>query len=359
MSARFMTAFSKREGFRRRTAMRKLGIGVLGVGEMGRRHAENIRRLVPGARLVAVADVAVTRAKEVAARLEIEHSFGSFEDMLAHQDIDCVVIAAPDKFHAQAIRTAAAAQKHILSEKPLALSLADARAALDAVAQAGVHLQVGFMRRYDPAYAAAMKRIEAGEIGEPVIFKSIGRDKDAPPISAYQSKLNGMLLYNNTIHDFDLARWLMQDEVTEAHTYATVAIRPDVAQYGDIVASVVNLKYRRGAIGNIESFVQSTYGYDIRTEIVGSAGSILVGSIQQTSAIFLTKNGGTQTLADHFLTRFTDAYVAEVRDFVGNLLNDRPLRVTGEDGLRALEIAVAAENSYREGKPCGVSQVAR
>jgi predicted dehydrogenase len=359
MSARFMTALSKREGFRRRTAMRKLGIGVLGVGEMGRRHAENIRRLVPGARLVAVADVAVTRAKEVAARLEIEHSFGSFEDMLAHQDIDCVVIATPDKFHAQAIRTAAAAQKHILSEKPLALSLADARAALDAVAQAGVHLQVGFMRRYDPAYAAAMKRIEAGEIGEPVIFKSIGRDKDAPPISAYQSKLNGMLLYNNTIHDFDLARWLMQDEVTEAHTYATVAIRPDVAQYGDIVASVVNLKYGRGAIGNIESFVQSTYGYDIRTEIVGSAGSILVGSIQQTSAIFLTKNGGTQTLADHFLTRFTDAYVAEVRDFVGNLLNDRPLRVTGEDGLRALEIAVAAENSYREGKPCGVSQVAR
>jgi inositol 2-dehydrogenase len=339
--------------------MRKLGIGVLGVGEMGRRHAENIRRLVPGARLVAVADVAVTRAKEVAARLEIEHSFGSFEDMLAHQDIDCVVIATPDKFHAQAIRTAAAAQKHILSEKPLALSLADARAALDAVAQAGVHLQVGFMRRYDPAYAAAMKRIEAGEIGEPVIFKSIGRDKDAPPISAYQSKLNGMLLYNNTIHDFDLARWLMQDEVTEAHTYATVAIRPDVAQYGDIVASVVNLKYRRGAIGNIESFVQSTYGYDIRTEIVGSAGSILVGSIQQTSAIFLTKNGGTQTLADHFLTRFTDAYVAEVRDFVGNLLNDRPLRVTGEDGLRALEIAVAAENSYREGKSCGVSQAAR
>ncbi len=339
--------------------MRKLGIGVLGVGEMGRRHAENIRRLVPGARLVAVADVAVTRAKEVAARLEIEHSFGSFEDMLAHKDIDCVVIATPDKFHAQAIRTAAAAQKHILSEKPLALSLADARAALDAVAQAGVHLQVGFMRRYDPAYAAAMKRIEAGEIGEPVIFKSIGRDKDAPPISAYQAKLNGMLLYNNTIHDFDLARWLMQDEVTEAHTYATVAIRPDVAQYGDIVASVVNLKYRRGAIGNIESFVQSTYGYDIRTEIVGSAGSILVGSIQQTVAIFLTKNGGTQTLADHFLTRFTDAYVAEVRDFVDNMLNDRPPRVTGDDGLRALEIAVAAENSYREGKSCGVSQAAR
>jgi len=339
--------------------MRKLGVGVLGVGDMGRRHAENIRRLVPGARLVAVADVAVARAREVAAELEIEHSFGSFEDMLAHKEIDCVVIAAPDKFHAQAIRTAAAARKHILSEKPLALNLADAHAALDAVAKAGVHLQIGFMRRYDPGYAAAMKRIEAGEIGEPVIFKSMGRDKDAPPISAYQSKLNGMLLYNNTIHDFDLARWLMRDEVAEAHTYATVAIRPEVAQHGDVVASVVNLKYRHGAIGNVESFVQSTYGYDIRTEIVGSTGSILVGSIEQTPVTFLTKNGGTQTLADHFLTRFTDAYVAEVRDFVDNILNDRPPRVTGQDGLRALEIAVAAEKSYLEGKPISVSQAGR
>jgi predicted dehydrogenase len=338
--------------------MHKLGVGVLGVGEMGRRHAENLRRLVSEARLLAVADVSATRAKEVADELEIEHSFGNLEDMLALKGIDCVVIATPDKFHAQAIRTAAAARKHVLSEKPLATNLADAHSALDAVAKAGLHLQVGFMRRYDPAYSAAMKRIEAGEIGEPVIFKSIGRDKDAPPISAYQSRLNGMLFYNNTIHDFDLARWLMRDEVAEAHAYATVAIRPEVAQYGDIVAGVVNLKYRRGAIGNIESFVQSTYGYDVRTEVIGSAGSILVGSFQQTPATFLTKNGGTQTLADHYLTRFADAYVLELRDFVHNMLNEHPPRVTGEDGLRALEIAVAAENSYREGKPCGVSQVA-
>jgi scyllo-inositol 2-dehydrogenase (NAD+) len=339
-----------------RNHMRKLGVGVLGVGEMGRRHAENIRRLVPGARLVAVADVAAARAKQVAAELEIEHSFASFDEMLAHKDVDCVVIAAPDKFHAQSVRAAATAGKHILSEKPLALNLADARAALDAVAKAGVCLQLGFMRRYDPAYAAAMKRIEAGEIGEPVIFKSLGRDKDAPPISAYQSRLNGMLLYNNTIHDFDLARWLMRDEVTETHTYATVSIRPEVAQHGDVVASVVNLKYRRGAIGNIESFVQSTYGYDIRTEIVGSAGSILVGSFRKTSATFLSKNGGTETLADHFLTRFADAYLAEVRDFIDNLLHGRAPGVTGEDGLRALEIAVAAETSYLEGKPWGVSR---
>lgn len=336
--------------------MRKLGMGVVGVGAMGRRHAENIRRLVPEARLIAVADVAREQAKEVAAELEVEHAFACLEDMLERKDIDCVVIATPDKFHAQAIRVAAAAGKQILCEKPLALSLSDAHDALEAVARAGVHLQIGFMRRYDPGYAAAMKRIEAGEIGEPVVFKSIGRDKDAPPISSYRSKLNGMLFYNNSIHDFDLARWLMRDEVTEVHAYATVAIRPEVAEYGDIVAGTVNLKYGRGAVGNVESYVQAVYGYDVRTEIAGSKGSILVGNLQQTPVTFLTSEGGTQKLADHFLSRFDDAYVAEVKDFVQSMLHDRAPRVSGEDGLRALEIAVAAEKSYLQSQACGVGE---
>ncbi len=263
--------------------MRKLGVGVLGVGEMGKRHAENIRRLVPEARLVAVADVAVERARQVTAELEIEHSYGTLEAMLECKDLDAVLIATPDKFHAQAIGIAARAGKDILCEKPLALNIADARAALEAVSKAHVRLQIGFMRRYDPAYAGAMKRIDAGEIGVPVIYKSVGRDKDAPPLAAYQSNLNGMVFYNNTIHDFDLARWLMQDEVSEVHSYTTVAIRPEVARYGDIVAGVVNLQYRNGAIGNVESYVQAVYGYDVRTEIVGSKGSILVGSLRQDS----------------------------------------------------------------------------
>src|SRR5712692_5968267 len=271
--------------------MAKLGIGVLGVGEMGKRHAENLRRLVPDARLVAVADVAATRASQVAAELEIEHSFSSLEEMVRHKDVRCVLIATPDKFHAQAIRTAAAAGKHILCEKPLATNLADAHAALAAVDSNGVSLQIGFMRRYDPAYTAAMKRVEAGEIGEPVVFKSIGRDKDAPPLAAYQSNVNGMLFYNNTIHDFDLARWLMHDEVIETQAYTTVAIRPEVADYGDVVASVVNLKYSHGAIGNIESYVQAIYGYDVRTEIVGSKGSVFVGSLRQAPVTFLTSQG--------------------------------------------------------------------
>src|SRR5215469_4728423 len=335
--------------------MKKIGIGVLGVGEMGKRHAENVRHLVPGAELVAVADVARARAKQIAEAREVAKSFASLDAMLKCKEVQAVLIATPDKFHAQGVLEAAKAGKDILCEKPIALTLADAYAALDAVSKAGVQLQIGFMRRYDPAHAAAMKRIEAGEIGTPLIFKSVGRDKDEPPLAAYQSGLNGMIFYNSTIHDFDLARWLMRDEVAEVHSYTTVAIRPEVAQYGDVVAGSVNLQYRNGGIGNIESYVQAAYAYDVRTEILGSKGAIFVGSLDETPAVFLNANGGTRTLADHFLTRFADAYLAEVRDFVQNLLEDKPVRVTGEDGLQALATAVAAETSHKQKRPVKVT----
>jgi len=335
--------------------MKKIGIGVLGVGEMGKRHAENLRRLTPGAELIAIADVAAARAKQVAEELEISKSYGSLDAMLEDKEIRAVLIATPDKFHAQSIIQAAKAGKDILCEKPIALSMNDAYAALDAVAKAGVRLQIGFMRRYDPAHAAAMKRIEAGEIGTPLIFKSVHRDKDEPPLASYQSAINGMLLYNSTIHDFDCARWLMRDEVAEAHTYATVAIRPEVAQYGDFVASSVNLKFNKGGIGNLESYVQAVYAYDVRAEVLGSKGAVFIGSIEKTPAVFLNSHGSSHILVDHFLSRFADAYLAEVRDFIDALLHDKPVRVTGDDGLKALATAVAAENSHKQGKPVKVT----
>jgi predicted dehydrogenase len=322
---------------------------------MGKRHAENLRRLVPEARLVAVADPFPERARQTANELEIDKYFTSLEDMLACKEVDTVVITTPDKFHAGAITAAARAAKNIFCEKPIALTMADAEAAVAEVTRAGVRMQIGFMRRYDPGYAAAMKRIEGGEIGEPVIFKSVGRDKDAPPMSAFQSGINGMLFYTNTIHDFDLARWLMRDEVTEVHAHTTCAIRPEIAQYGDVVASVVNLKFERGAIGNIESYQQAVYGYDVRTEIVGSKGAIFVGTLQQTPAVFLSANGGLQNLTDHFLTTFAEAYVLEMRDFVHNILHDKPLRVSANDGMRALALAAAAEASHLQKVPVKIA----
>jgi predicted dehydrogenase len=338
--------------------MRKLGMGVLGVGEMGKQHAMNLRRLVPHAHLIAVADVDGARASKVAEELEIDHSYASLEAMLERKDIQAVLIATPDNFHAGAVEAVARAGKDMLCEKPLGVNVESAQNALNAVAKAGVRLQVGFMRHYDPAHVAASKRIEAGEIGEPVIFKSLGRDKDMPPLRAYQAAINGMLFYTNTIHDFDAARWLTHDEVAEVHAYGTVAIRPEIAEFGDLVASTVNLRFRRGAIGNVESYAQSLYGYDVRTEIVGSKGSILIGGLRQNSATFLKPSHGSYELQDHFLTRFREAYLAEVIDFVDTMLSDRAPLVTGEDGLRAVEIAVAAEKSYQTAVPCVVGSPA-
>lgn len=338
--------------------MTKLGVGVIGVGEMGKRHAENLRRLVPEAQLIAIADLSAQRVKHIADELEIEHAYTNAEEMLQRKDVQAVVVATPDKFHAAAVKAAAAAGKDILCEKPLAITLDDAQKALEAVSRAGVRLQVGFMRRYDPAYASAMKRVEAGEIGTPLVFKSVGRDKDEPPLAAYQSGVNGMLFYTNTIHDFDLARWLMQDEVTEVHSYTTSTSRPELAQYGDVVASVINMKFAKGAIGNVDSHAQALYAYDVRTEIIGSKGSLFVGSLNGNHATFLSATGARAELADHFLTRFADAYLAEVRDFVRTMLNGKAPRVSGEDGLRALEIAVASEKSHANGQSCRVSHQA-
>jgi len=226
---------------------------------------------------------------------------------------------------------------------------------LASVGKHKVYFQVGFMRRYDPAYSAAMKRIEAGEIGVPVIFKSLGRDKEGPPLSYYHSQINGMLFYTNSIHDFDLARWMMQDEVTEVNAFTTSAIRPEVTQFGDVVASLVNLKFSKGAIGNIESHAQVQYGYDVRTEIVGSKGSIQVGSLHRTPATFLTTNGSVSPIADYFLSTFADAYLAEVRDFVDRILNGQPPSVTGDDGIKALALAAAAEESHTHSKTVRVA----
>lgn len=334
--------------------MAKLGVAVLGVGEMGRRHAENLRRLVPEARLLAVADADRERARQVAAELEVVHHYGGAEALWERKDVQAVVIAVPDKFHAGAVQAAAAAGKHILCEKPLALTLKDAAAALEAVSRAGVCLQVGFMRRYDPAYESARKRVEAGEIGEPIIFKAIGRDKDTPPLSQYESGLNGMLYLNSSIHEFDLARWLMGDEVAEVQSYATVLGRPEVAKFGNIVAGVVNLRFRQGAIGNVESYVQSQYGYDVRTEIMGSKGTLMIGYLQDTAATVLTAEGSSHDVVGHYLVRFADAYVREVRDFVQTVLAGRAPRITGEDGWRAVAIAEAALQSHQQSRPVAV-----
>jgi predicted dehydrogenase len=334
--------------------MEELRFGVIGVGEMGRFHAETLRYHVPGARLLAVADANLARARAVSAELGIGTCFASAEELLSKSDIDAVVISSPPKFHGSAIRLAAAAKKQIFCEKPLTIALDDADSALDAVSQAGVALQVGHMRRYDAAYADAKKRVDQGEIGRIVLFKSIGRDCHTPPSAATQTVLNGTLFHDSSTHDFDLARWFTNDEVTEVHAYAGCLAIPEVQHVRGFDAGVVNLQFAGGAVGNVESFMDARYGYDVRTEIVGTQGTIQVGYLRRTPIAVMTTAGTTVDAVTHWLDRFADAYRLELRDFVDNVLAGRPMRVTGIDGRKSLAIADAAMRSHFERRPVAV-----
>lgn len=331
----------------------KVGVGVIGVGEMGRRHADNLRRRVPQACLVAVADIDVGRARRVAQELELEHAYQSADELVERRDIQAVVIASPPGTHGDSIRAAAAAGKHILCEKPLALSLEEADLALEAVARAEVQFQIGHMRRYDPAHLEAMKHLEEGEIGDPVIFKSVGRDADAPPPGYFENPMNGNVFLDSSVHDFDLGRWFMCDEVAEIHAFASVLAMPELQRSKGFDGGVVNLRFSRGAIGNIESFICARYGYDVRTEIVGTKGTLKIGSLRDAPVEVLTEVGMRRDAVRHFLVRFADAYLAEVRDFVDAISTDRPTRVTAHDGRQAIALALAADRSCREG--CSIS----
>jgi scyllo-inositol 2-dehydrogenase (NAD+) len=328
--------------------MAKLGIAVLGVGTMGRQHAYNLRRLIPEAKLVAVADADQKRAQQVAAELEIEHSYTTIEGLAERKDVQAIAVVTPAKFHGAAMKVCIQAGKDIFCEKPFTLSLAEADEILDLIEKAGTRVQVGHVRRYDPPNVKAKKRIEAGEIGEPVMFKSLARDPAPPPVSYMASGANGMFFQDSTVHEFDLGRWLMDDEIAQIHAMGAVLVYPEIAQFNDIDTALLNLRFSRGTLGAVENYMQSGYGYDIRTEIVGSKGTIITGYLQQTAEVVLTSEGAKTDVVDHFLVRFADGYLNEMRDFVQTILSDRAPKVDAFDGRQAVAAAAAAERSYRE-----------
>lgn len=336
---------------RDREPRRRLRIGVIGVGAMGRRHAENIARGTPDATLVAVFDAQASAADAAARDFGCDRAT-TLETLLGRDDVDAVVIVSPPRFHAEHAIAAARAGKHILLEKPMALTIADADRIIAAVTDAKVRLQVGFMRRYDPAYAAAQRHIANGDIGEPRLFKGIDRDQDAP-VGAFGSAARADILTDSAIHDFDAARWLMRDEVTSVR--ATIAVIGDRAIVPCPNLALVDLRFRGGAIGNVETLHGARYGYDIRAEIVGTAGTLLVGEQRRTALTLLTADGARHDLTGHWLDRFAEAYRLEMLDFVNATVEERPVAVSGEDGRRALAIALAADQAGEQGTEIAVA----
>jgi scyllo-inositol 2-dehydrogenase (NAD+) len=334
--------------------MIKLGVGVLGVGTMGMQHARNLRGLIPEAKLVAVADADIQRAETAARELELERFLGSAEALVSLPDVQAVVIATPAKFHGAAVRVSAQAGKDIFCEKPFTLTVSEADALIEITGKAGVRIQVGHMRRYDPPNIRAKQRIEAGEIGDPAIFKSLARDPAPPPISYMASGVNGTFFQDSAIHEFDLGRWIMGDEIDEIHAYGAILAVPELAQFGDVDTALVNMRFSRGALGAVENYMHSGYGYDVRTEIVGTKGSIFMGQVYESSEIVLTEQGARTRVVDNFLTRFRDAYLLEMADFVHRILADQAPAVDAMDGRQAVAAAEAAERSYRDKRPVAV-----
>ena len=335
----------------------RIRVGLIGAGRMGKVFAHTLAFTVSEVDLVAVADIDPKTSQEVAARYGIRDHYTDYQELLKREDIDAVVVVTPTATHAEVIKAAAAAGKHIFSEKPLAQSLAMCDAAIAAVSSAGVKLQLGFMRRFDPAYVMAKKKIEEGVIGTPVMFRSTSRDPKRTSLDFARRENSGGLIMDMGVHDFDLARWLMGSEVVRVHTEGGCLVYPELNDVGDIDNAMINLKFANNTIGNIDVSRNAVYGYDIRTEVLGSEGGLLIGKLQQTSTLVMTRQGVIHDTVPYFMERFGEAYTAEIRDFVASIIENRPPSVTGQDAGQATAIGIAATLSLDEERPVLVSEI--
>lgn len=323
----------------------RVGVGVIGVGLMGRRHAEDLARHVPEARLVAVHDANADVARRVAADLDAV-GCTSIGELLGRDDVRAVVVASPSDRHEEHAIAAARAGKDVLVEKPIARTLEGAGRVIGAARASGVRLQVGFQRRYDTAYAEAHRIARSGSLGRPLFYRGTNRDRDAPS-GAPGTLAREDILVESAIHDLDGGPWLVGDEVrTVRATLATVG-DPSTAPCPDL--ALVTLTFARGAVAEIEALRGARYGYDIRHELVCTGGSLLIGGHPNGRLTVLGARPRGEVLAG-WLERFADAYVLEVRDFVQGVIERRPPRVTGEDGRRALAIALAAAEAADSGR---------
>jgi inositol 2-dehydrogenase len=332
-----------------------LKVGVLGLGRMGHLYAHTLATQVSGVALYAVAEVDEQARTRVANEFGVPHTFADVDELLALPELDAVVIATPTKTHHSLVIAAATAGKAIFCEKPLALTREETLAALEAVEQAQVRLQVGFMRRFDAAYKKARALIDEGRIGRPVTFKSIGRDPFCPRTEYADPAQSGGLILDMAIHDFDLARWLMDSEVTRVSAEGTLLVCENLASVGDIDNAIINLRFANGALGNVEVSRNAFYGYDIRTEVLGSDGAVTIGTHQHTPLLLLTRSGAQYDVTPYLMERFGDAYCAQMQHFVDCLRNGQSPAVTGADALAALEIGIAATQAYQRGLPVTLS----
>jgi predicted dehydrogenase len=299
-------------------------------------------------------DADLELAEEKAKDLGVDLFSSDLRQALDRTEMDAVCITTPTFTHADIAIEAARAGKHIFCEKPMALSLDETDRMIQAAEEAGVKLQIGFMRRFDPPFVTAKERIEGGEIGRPMVIRSLTRGPGLPPRWACDPRTsNGMLAEVNS-HDFDTIRWLADAEFeriwAEANALKCFDLKEEFPNFYD--NAIVSLRLENGTLGIIEGGCPVDYGYDARAEVLGSEGVILVGELQDRAVTTCTKQAGVVTSNFRsWRNRFRDAYIAEARHFVECILQDRDPLVTGHDGRKAVEAVLAANESIRSGRP--------
>jgi myo-inositol 2-dehydrogenase / D-chiro-inositol 1-dehydrogenase len=319
-------------------------VALFGAGRIGKIHGGNVVRQ-PGAHLKYVVDVNAEAARALAQTLGA--TVADSGAAMADPAIKAVVIASSTDTHAELILRAAQAGKAIFCEKPVDLDLARARTCADAVKRAGVACLIGFQRRYDPTFAALKKRLDAGEIGAPEMLIQTSRDPGAPPVDYI--KVSGGIYKDMLIHDFDVFRWILDDEAETLYATGSCLTDPAIGQAGDVDSTAVTIRTRRGRLAQINTTRRAAYGYDQRFEVIGPKGMLQAGNHRPTEVTSSTGTSVSSDLPEHFfLERYRVAYANEMAHFVEAIGNGKPVRTTIDDGIKALELADAATISWKE-----------
>jgi myo-inositol 2-dehydrogenase/D-chiro-inositol 1-dehydrogenase/scyllo-inositol 2-dehydrogenase (NAD+) len=333
--------------------MSRLRVALIGAGRAGSVHAGNLVDYAARAEIVAVVDERREAAEALGPPVALDEAL---------ERADAVVISAPTFTHRDLAVRAAEAGKHVFCEKPMALTVAECDEMISAAEGAAVVLQVGFMRRFSPEFVEARRRIEAGDVGEPMVVKSLTRGPGLPPPWAWDlERSNGMLAEVNS-HDFDCVRWLAGSEIERVYAEVTHLKGRDRGVDADDFYDngVVSLRFESGAIGTIDGTCPADYGYDARTEIVCSEGLLVIGDLRGQAIMEVRdRDVGTVTpLHRTWPDRFRDAYRAEMRSFVDSALSGTAPAVTGADGRAAVAAVRAANRSWQEGRPVEVAEEA-
>jgi myo-inositol 2-dehydrogenase / D-chiro-inositol 1-dehydrogenase len=337
--------------------MQKVQLGIIGAGRIGKVHAGSVSDPSVPAVPVAITDINRSAAEEVASLFGIPEVAKDARAILDNDAIDVVLICSSTNTHSDLICQAARAGKHIFCEKPIDYDLSRIDRALEAVEKAGVKLQIGFNRRFDPNFARVREAVDKGEIGKPRLLHIVSRDPAPPPISYV--KVSGGMFFDMTIHDFDMARFLIQDEVEEIYAAAGNLVDPEIGKVGDVDTAVITLRFRNGVIGTIDNSREAAYGYDQRVEILGSKGAINTGNCYPNQATISTAREIRRDLPlNFFMDRYAESFKLELRSFINAVVEDKPTVVTGHDGRVSVVMGMAAKRSYEEGRPVKLQEVA-